>query len=118
MFAVPAAASAAATNVDINNDPPVYVDQNSMTSKSVISPGDDVIWTHQNDPVLGNQRGVRFDDEASGSETCNQLGPTGSTCPRNFPSPGRFAYFDPATCANPPASACSVNGLVVVYVPP
>lgn len=110
LFAVPAGAHAA--DVDINSAPPVYNPQ-TIT----IAPGDSVIWHHNNDPLF-NPRGVRFDDEDAMTQTCDPTALNGTTCTRTFSAPGRFRYFDPSTCASGPAADCSVNGLVVVYVPP
>jgi PKD repeat protein len=107
----PATASAASFPVSINGSAPVYT-----PDPTTIAPGDTVVWTH-NEGLL-SERGVEFDDESGSTATCKGTDLPGSTCSRTFPSAGRFFYLDQTTCSSGPASACSVHGEIIVYVPP
>src|SRR3954454_19908612 len=109
-LALPASALADATVhiTDMGYDP------SSVTIKA----GESVTWNYDNSFV--NPRGVHID---GGATICDPgsmgdlLNPPTSPCTHQFPTAGRYQYYDPQACSDY-ASCAPYQGLVIVGGPP
>ena len=107
LLAVPASAFAADQGVTIS-------DTGFTPASVVIKPGENVIFSN-NSPLL-DPHSVKFDDESSSRCEIDLSG----DCTRNFPTAGRYPFYDPHTAGCTSYATCSdpFRGVVIVDGPP